>query len=103
ALSRRGDYAGAESAFRDALTLKPNDATARANLATVLRRQRKVTAAEVVHREALARDTAPTTARRDLADTLYEQARYAEAATAYPEAPVPTPRHAKTWRGPAPP
>ena len=85
AAARRGRFAEAEAALRDALRLRPEDPVGRANLATVLRRQRRPADAEVIQREALAEAPAAAT-HADLGGALFEQARYAEAEAAYRDA-----------------
>src|SRR5215475_14257613 len=80
---RQGRYAEAESAWRQALSLRPGDVKARLELALTLRRQRRPADAETVLREAVAYDPTSATPHAELGAVLFEQGRYAEAATAF--------------------
>ncbi len=96
ALARRGLYAEAEAAFRDALAVAP-DLTIYLDLATVLRRQRRAADAEVVLRAAVAANPAAASAHPELGGVLFELHRYEDAVAVFSDAVRLRPDFARAW------
>jgi len=93
--ARRGRFAEAAAAYREALLRRPDDVKTRLDLVLVLRRQRHVEDAETEARAALAAAPASVAACEALAGVLFEQGRAAEAADAFRAVLRVRPEHAR--------
>jgi serine/threonine protein kinase/Flp pilus assembly protein TadD len=82
----RSDHAGAVTAFRAAIRLKPNDVVCRFNLGNALRCQGKLGEAEVAYREAILLNSDCAVAHRGLGLILEMQAKTTEALAEYRDA-----------------
>ena len=82
----QGRYGDAETAYREALRLVPDDVRVRLGLGLCLRRQRRPADAEAVLREAVLLQPGSASVHAELGGALFEQGKYADAAAAFREA-----------------
>src|SRR5260370_30428330 len=87
AWARQGRYRQAESAYRQAIDLRPDDVKTPLGLALVLRRQRQSVDAEAVLRGAIAPRPDLASAHAQPGAVLFQQSRSRDAPGPLPEAP----------------
>ena len=92
---RRGQFADAAAALREALAERPDDLPARLDLVLVLRRLRRAADAETEARAAVARAPGAVSVHEALGGVLFEQGRDREAAAAFRDVLRLRPDHAR--------